>query len=55
LSNFKLTLDELKDGDFETEANGLKIFYQKDVQPHLHRLHISYENGRLGLKDKNNV
>lgn len=33
------------------EARGLTIYYRDDVASKLHRLHISYENGRLGLRD----
>jgi hypothetical protein len=52
LSKFKLTLDELKAGDQQIEVNGLPILYREDVAGHLNRLHITYENGRLGLVDK---
>ncbi|MFC4321968.1 hypothetical protein [Litchfieldia salsa] len=51
MSKFKLTLDELKEEDYVTEENGLTIFYQDDVATKLHRLSITYENGRLGLRD----
>ncbi|MFC7440976.1 hypothetical protein [Laceyella putida] len=50
LSKFHLTLDHFKDGDYVTEANGLTIYYREDVVPHLHRLHISYKNGRFELR-----
>ncbi|WP_442600229.1 hypothetical protein [Neobacillus sp. D3-1R] len=54
MSKFKLTLDELKTGDFHKEVNGLTIYYKDDVASKLPRLHISYENGRLGLRDLKN-
>ncbi|WP_268876505.1 hypothetical protein [Litchfieldia alkalitelluris] len=37
------------------EIKGLNIYYREDVATKLHRLEIIYENGRLGLKDKNNL
>ncbi len=51
ISNFKLTLDEFQTGDYQIEKNGLKIFYREDVLPHISSLVISYENGRLSLRD----
>lgn len=51
MSHFKLTLDEFKSGDFVKEVKGLTIYYREDAAPHLNRLSVTYENGRLGLKD----
>ncbi|WP_167577489.1 hypothetical protein [Ammoniphilus sp. YIM 78166] len=46
-----MTLDEFKSGDFVTEVNDLTIYYREDVAPHLHRLSVSFQNGRLELRD----
>ncbi|WP_367760057.1 hypothetical protein [Ammoniphilus sp. 3BR4] len=51
MSKFKLTLDELKNEDWVMEVNDLRIFYREDVVSHLHRLYISFQDGRLELRD----
>jgi hypothetical protein len=55
LSKFKLTLDELREGDDRREVNGLPIFFREDVASHIHRLKIIYENRRLGLLDNKDL
>jgi Fe-S cluster assembly iron-binding protein IscA len=54
LSKFKLTLDELKDGDIVQEINGLTIYYQSDMKSLIGRVYIDYKNKRLELRDTEN-
>ncbi|RAL26393.1 iron-sulfur cluster biosynthesis family protein [Thermoflavimicrobium daqui] len=51
LSNFNLIFDHFKNGDYVKVKNGLTIYYRDDVASYLHRLYISFENGRLELRD----
>lgn len=50
-SKFKLTLDECNHDDTVIIISDIHFLYNEEVITKHHRLHITYENGRLSLKD----